>query len=374
MNQNKLLNLLNQGSREELMALPGIGPVLADGLIAARPFETLEDAEVVNGISANIIKNLEEAVAEGDFELSPESQENKEEKDELSAAEIDQDLDEESELIRQDLPESSEVKSELEETDPESVSKAKAEDEALGESMPVESLDTLREGEQVSSDEPVEEYEAVSDQTQAYSEPAPATLAANQPTEQVVDISTEEETHFDEGVPKTEESVGKEDQVERKEVAEEMGEVTKSGVSVLVLIATSAFTALVTILLTLVVLAGINGSLKFATESDFRAMQRDAAQLSTQLETLQHDLTGLGDRVEALEGLNERMGLLEGAQEQLTSDLEVSNQRISEVQAELTDLEEEVKQQEERTQRFENFLVNLQALLSDLFEPQGEQP
>jgi len=374
MDQNKLLNLLNQGSREELMTLPAIGAVLADGLIAARPFETLEDAEVVNGISANIIKNLEEAVAEGDFELSPESQVDKEAMDEPSAAKIDPYLDEESEVTIQDLSESSEAESEVEETEPEPVSETKAEAESLGESMPVESLDTLREGEQVSSDEPVEEHEAVSDQIQTDSEPVTETLAADQPTEEVLDLSKEEETHFDEGVPETEESVGEENQVERKEEAEEMEEAPKSGVSVLVLIATSAFTALVTILLTLVVLAGINGSLKYATESDFRAMQRDAAQLSTQLETLQQDLTGLEERVEALEGLNERMGILEGAQEQLTSDLKVSNQRISEVQAELTALEDEVKQQEERTQRFENFLVNLQALLSDLFEPQGEQP
>ena len=149
-------------------------------------------------------------------------------------------------------------------------------------------------------------------------------------------------------------------------------QASKSQGTLWTILVSSAITTLVAILLTLAVLGGINGSLKFATGSQYRTMQREAAQLATLVGTLQQDLDGLRGRVDTLEGLGERTVALEKAQQQLDTDLEAASQQVTDMQAKVTALGKKVTQQEERTQRFETFLKELQALLGNLFAPQGE--
>lgn len=49
---------LNSASFEELQALPGIGPKLAERILARRPFKTVEDLDKVPGIGAKTIERL----------------------------------------------------------------------------------------------------------------------------------------------------------------------------------------------------------------------------------------------------------------------------------------------------------------------------
>jgi competence ComEA-like helix-hairpin-helix protein len=50
---------INGATYEELQNLPGIGPKLAERIIAHRPFETLKDLDVVPGIGPATLKRLE---------------------------------------------------------------------------------------------------------------------------------------------------------------------------------------------------------------------------------------------------------------------------------------------------------------------------
>jgi len=56
--KSRLLSFLNEAKHEELIGLPRIGPVLADKLIMARPFENLKSVEEIRGISAHLLEKL----------------------------------------------------------------------------------------------------------------------------------------------------------------------------------------------------------------------------------------------------------------------------------------------------------------------------
>ncbi len=63
MDTDQLLKFLNNSTREELTALPGIGLSLSDRILEARPFESLEDAKAVKGIGAKILESWVEIPA-----------------------------------------------------------------------------------------------------------------------------------------------------------------------------------------------------------------------------------------------------------------------------------------------------------------------
>lgn len=56
-NQNGVVEV-NRATLDELISIPGIGPALAERIIAARPFTSLEDMTRVNGIGTALLERL----------------------------------------------------------------------------------------------------------------------------------------------------------------------------------------------------------------------------------------------------------------------------------------------------------------------------
>ena len=54
---------LNTASKEELDVLPGIGPVLAERIIEARPFKTIEDVMKVKGIKEGEFGKIKDMIS-----------------------------------------------------------------------------------------------------------------------------------------------------------------------------------------------------------------------------------------------------------------------------------------------------------------------
>jgi Skp family chaperone for outer membrane proteins len=263
------------------MTLPGIGTVLANRLIAARPFDSLESVQRVNGISANMLKRIADTAEE---------------------------------------PEAETTEPASDEPEPELQTEEKAPEESPSEDIEEQ-------------DEEIEQ-----------------------------DLSG-----MGKGAKNQEQAAPQTDEIP----PHESEEASKSHGSLWTIVISSAITALVAILLTLAVLGGINGSLRFATSTQVQTMQREASQLSAQVETFQGDLDGLRERVDILEDMGDRTAALETAQEQLSADLETLRGQVTDLQTEITALNEKITLQEEQTQRFETFFKDLQTILNQLFAPQG---
>jgi competence ComEA-like helix-hairpin-helix protein len=56
---------INFGSQQELESLPGIGPVLAKAIMAARPFSSVEDLVRVRGVGSTQVEKLRPLIKAG---------------------------------------------------------------------------------------------------------------------------------------------------------------------------------------------------------------------------------------------------------------------------------------------------------------------
>ena len=285
MDKTEILQLLNNGNEEELIALPGIGPVLGERLVAARPFTSFEEVQAVKGINTHFIERLSE------FELDANKQT-------------------------------------VEHTAGEPALEPEPGVEVPTEALPAELEEAIKEEEQASKDGDSELGKAARKRKEATSKSV-------------------------EALPKISD------------------QAVKPRGSLWSMIVSGTIAAIIAILLTLAILGGINGSLKFATSADYLTAQREVSQLSTQVDVFQQDLDDLRGRVDILEGLGDRTVALEDAQAQSAADLETASQQVTDLQSEIIAMNEKVTLQEERTLRFETFLEDLQTLLGNLFTPQG---
>lgn len=56
---------INSASKEELLALPGVGPALAESILARRPFRSVEELGEIKGIGPEKLKLLRGYVTVG---------------------------------------------------------------------------------------------------------------------------------------------------------------------------------------------------------------------------------------------------------------------------------------------------------------------
>jgi chromosome segregation ATPase len=280
MNKVKMLNLLNTSGQEELTQLAGIGPALAQRIIAGRPYKSLEALTTVKGVNSKMVENWL-AVPAKRQEPRP----------------------------------------------------------APGETPVVTALKENISG--------------------------PASVQSS--LQNAKDVIAEKMSELGESVKKG----GKAVQKTAEELTDKFEQESKTRGTVWTLLVSNGITALVSILLTLIILGVINGSLKYATGSQYRSLRSEITSLSNQAVLIQQDQESLRGRVDTLEGLGERIVGLENAQQQLAADLEITSQQVGSMQSEVETLSGKVEQQEERTLRFETFLKELQTLLASLFA-QGE--
>jgi hypothetical protein len=327
MEDREILQLLNEGTPEELREVRGIGPALAAKIVEARPFSSVDDLLAVRGFSAKRLERIE--VAEGHTPLR--------------AAEAGE------------APEAGEpVETEgAAGAEPGAPAPEEAEATAAAPEEP-ETLLTPPTEESVGAAGP----EVGGADNRGFAE-----RVAGMGTAVGSTLSKTGEAARDgikDGFSAVGDTVGRGGRAARdavKSIPDKVEHSTRTRGVFGTVLASSLITLIITLALALAVLGTINGSLKFATGSQYRSLEREVTAISTQVENLRQDVDGLRARVDTLETLGERTVVLEDGQRLLEADL-------AEVRA-------QADEQEERTQRFEDFLRELRNLISGLFDGEG---
>lgn len=111
MNDKSLLVNLNTANLDELQTVPGVGPAMAERILAARPFDSIEDLQRVSGIGPSVIDRMRPYLSSPEQISEPALVE-------VQETEAASEAESEPEEIPEEEPENEAVEAELETTEP----------------------------------------------------------------------------------------------------------------------------------------------------------------------------------------------------------------------------------------------------------------
>jgi competence ComEA-like helix-hairpin-helix protein len=370
MDEHSTLVNLNTADREELMTLPGVGPAIADRILAHRPFTSIEDLQRVSGIGSNLVEGIKTMVSVNNDNsagtmpvetASSEvaSSEPQEIPADISPPEAAPQAEPEVPIEAQPpaASEETEIKEELPEEAPPLGIFENVEAQPLGvgeETVAAEVKEGLPE-----EAPPLGIFE----QASAQPETSIAEEASEPASEDAEKVSTapEEQT----AGPQAEFAPPP---VQPSASAAQPAAVTRSQAWWMA-IGTGFLALILAIVLSLGVLAVINGGLRFVSPADLNALGRKVDGVTTQTQLLQQDLDGLRTRVNNLEGLSGRVTSVEGQAKQLRTDLDAASQQVQQINQQMTQVSSDIKDLQTQTGRFQGFLDGLKSLLNQVTQP-----
>ena len=306
---------LNLATREELEALPGIGEVLAERIIAARPLKSVDDLAKIEGLRPSVLERLRPYLKV----TPPEAMAALEAADtaEAAAAETAEAAAAVPEAAAEAVLEGAEAADTAEAAAAETAEAAAAAPEAAAEAVleGAEAADTAEAAEPEPEPETAEEAEA---EPEVEAEPEPV----------VATTEVAPQRHC----------------VSRREV---WGIALTTGLAAFLL----AF------LLSLGVLKAINGGLRYADDVRFQATARQVQVLQDDFAKVQQSLDTLQRQVADLKSLSDDVQALGQGQEDL--------------QAQIDDMSNTIEEVQDSAAKFEAFLEGLQNLLMDLMPAEG---
>ena len=357
--QGNLIDL-NSADIETLVSLPGIGPAMAERIIAARPFSSPEELENVSGIGKSAVERIQPLVfvppAESPADpIAPDDtpSEDAEEIDEEVPEEEAQDEDEgtlpaeipadessdDSEAVVL-LPETTLSSEEMEPADEAQVEELHPPDEVILLGGPDEIY-----GEETDGPEPVQEA----------MEPPP------EPVETIDAASADEEP-----LPLPASSQQPSDAVSTRQAF---------GIA----LTASVLTFIFSVIFTLIFLAILNGGLRYVHPNQINELGRYVNKVEGAAAQVQQELADLQARVDNLEGLSGRIASTEEEVAQLSKELAAISEQVDHLVEQADEMSEQVVETAEQvnglqllTTRFQNFLDGLQELLNTPAEPGAE--
>jgi len=125
--------------------------------------------------------------------------------------------------------------------------------------------------------------------------------------------------------------------------------------------------AVVAVILSLAILAGINGTLSVERQASIRQLRIQAEVMTTQLDAVSADLDSLHSRLRAVEGLSGRMSLLEDESQVLRDEMDSAISELGRVEATVSTLSDQVGAIKESVSTFDQFLQGIRTLLGQIF-------
>ncbi len=123
---------------------------------------------------------------------------------------------------------------------------------------------------------------------------------------------------------------------------------------------------ILSVLLTLAVVAGINRTLDFGRHAALQQVRAELAGLESQLDDLNGQLATIDQRTQVLEGLGGRMAAVEDNVDGLQAEIRTAAEQVGAMEATLRELDAKTEALSAQTGRFQGFLEGLQMLLQEL--------
>jgi hypothetical protein len=133
--------------------------------------------------------------------------------------------------------------------------------------------------------------------------------------------------------------------------------------------AAGLFTLILSVVLSLAILASINGGLSYISPAQLSQLSRKVDGLTTQAAQLQQDQDGLRGRLDALETLSGRITTVEKQNQSLQTELESQAKQVQTLQSQVNDATKAVQALQESVQVFTKFLDGLRTVLNGLGNP-----
>ncbi len=318
---------LNTANKTQLMSLPAIGRVLAQRIMDARPITSLEALAAVPGISASVLDKIQPLIT----------------------------FDEPGEVTGE----------------PDTMHPTR---------MAAESLDAL----EALLDETPAPSEGSTDEVQPLpiAEPPTEELPAPPPAEEAqpisIDAAEEPSTPPIEEEPPA--SPAEEEPPIPQEPTARPPAPAPRGISrtqaAWMVFGSALISMLLAIIFTLAVLSGINGGLRYASNTDMRRAAHELGTLQNQIDALGNDVDGLRTRLDSLDALSGRVTDLENDAAGLHKDLSALDEglgqmqtSIDEIQTSLDDLATQVEAVNEQQNTFSAFFESLRDTLIEYFGP-----
>ncbi len=133
------------------------------------------------------------------------------------------------------------------------------------------------------------------------------------------------------------------------------------------ILAGGAVSVVVAVILSLAILAGINGTLSVERQESIRQLRIKTDVMSTQLDAISADLDSVQSRLRAVEGLSGRMTLIEDEAEALRGEMDAALTELGRVDDAVTVLSDQIGSIRESVNKFDQFLQGIRTLLSQIF-------
>lgn len=345
---------IHLASLEELIDVPGIGPVLAKRIIDGRPYDRLEDLVRVQGINEKLLSQLEEYLSdlpiEAAVERSPDLEIIEDVEQEIVEVEPEPVVIADGE-VTEISEEGEEPQAVIEMEESGLVEAVEAETEAPKQTVEEAAMETKEPSlleRAVSEAEKADLAEEPAAEAQEAVKPAvPEAPAEKKLTSAATAVPTEP--------PAKAKEAGKEEKAEKG--GPRRGEMLgyNFGFAILAL--------LLAVLLTLGVLAAINGTLVYAPARRFVDVERRVGMTEAEIDLLKQDVEGLRTRIDALEALSGRVSDLEATTETMRAELDTYSAQLEQLDERVLQLDERTAELEKSAKVFDEFLQGLKSLL-----------